>query len=184
MDKLIIPGVPDSLYFTVNKMWDGSPCGDERLHAEVWITKKEAGLNVRVHATILDGQKIPNAPVDTRFDGLWDYDVVELFFVGADGKYTEVEVGAGGHYLVLAFDDVRIRANDFAGREFDHRHGGSTPGTWQTQMTIPWDVLPSTITRMNAFAIMGGTHLALSAVPGSAPDFHQPATFPEAEVAA
>ena len=182
MDKLIIPGVPDSLYFTVNKMWDGSPCGDERLHVEVWITKKESGLNVRVHATILDDQKVPNAPVDSRFDGLWDYDVVELFFVGTDGKYTEVEIGAGGHFLVLAFDDVRVRANDFAGREFDHRHGGATPGTWQTQMTIPWDVLPATITKMNAFAIMGGTHLALSAVPGTQPDFHQPATFPEAEV--
>ncbi|MEI6511511.1 MAG: hypothetical protein WCO25_05775, partial [Candidatus Uhrbacteria bacterium] len=135
MDKMTVPNVPDSLYFTVDKMWDGSPCGDSRLHTEVWIQKATAGLSIRVHATILDDQRVPNAPVDSRFDGLWDYDVVELFFVGADGRYSEVEIGAGGHYLVLAFDDVRHRSNDFAGREFDHRHGSATPGTWQTQMT-------------------------------------------------
>lgn len=183
MDKYIIPNVPDSLYFTVNRMWDGSPCGDERLHAEVWITKTGTGLNIRVHAPILDDQRVPNAPVDSRFDGLWEYDVVELFFVGADGTYTEVEIGAGGHYLVLAFDQIRHRSNDFAGRDFEHRHGGATPGTWQTQMTIPWDVLPASISRMNAFVIAGGAHLALSPVPGTEPDFHQPAAFPEAQLA-
>ena len=183
MEKLVIPAVPDSLYFVVKNMWDGSPCGDERLHAEVWITKATAGLNVRVHATVLDGQKVPDAPVDSRFDGLWEYDVVELFFAGEDGTYSEIEIGAGGHYLVLAFDGVRQLSNDFAGREFDHRHGGATPGTWQTQMTIPWDALPAKIAKMNAFAIMGGTHLALSPVPGTEPDFHQPGTFPNVDVA-
>lgn len=183
MSALIIPNEPDSLYFTVNAMWDGSPCGDERLHAEVWITKKQAGLSIRVHAPQLEGQSVPNAPVDTRVEGLWNFDVVELFFVGEDGKYTEVEIGAGGNYLVLAFDGVRQRSNDFAGREFDHRHSSTTPGTWQTAMTIPWDALPEKIMRMNAFVIAGGHHLAMSPVPGTEPDFHQPDVFPEVTVA-
>lgn len=179
---MIIPAEPDSLYFTIDKLWDGTPVGDTSLHAEVWITKKASGLNVRVHAPKLENQRVPNAPKDTRVDGLWEYDVVEVFFVGDEGSYTEVEMGAGGHYLVLGFSGVRERANDWAGREFDHRNSSTTPGTWQSQMIIPWDALPKNIVKLNAFVIAGGHHLAMNPVPGSEPDFHQPDTYPDVRV--
>ncbi len=180
--SLIIPSEPDSLYFTIKNLWNGDPCGDESRHAEVWLTKKQSGLNIRVHAPLLDGARIPSAPRDSRFDGLWEYDVIEVFLVGDDGTYTEIELGAGGHFLVLSFGGVRIRSNDWADREFDHRNSSATPGTWQSQILIPWDVLPKNITKLNAFAIAGGTHLAMSPVPGPEPDFHQPDVFPEVTV--
>lgn len=179
----VIPKMPDTLYFEVDRMWNGDPCGDESLHAEIWIMKKETGLEVRVHAPQLPNQRVPNAPHDTRVDGLWEYDAVELFFVGDDGKYTEVELGPGGNYLILSFDGVRQRSNDWEGREFDHRSSTSTPGTWQSVIQLPWDVLPGRITKMNTFLSMDGKLLAWNAVPGSEPDFHQPDTFPEVTLA-
>lgn len=179
----LIPKEPDSLYFKIDKMWNGDPCGDESLHAEAWVMKKQTGLEVRVHAPLRDGQRVPDAPRDTRVDGLWEYDVIELFFVGEDGTYTEVEIGPGGHYLVLSFSDVRQRSNDYAGREFNHRNASATPGTWQSVIQLPWDVLPGKIAKVNAFVISGGHHLAWSAVPGAEPDFHQPAAFPDVQVA-
>lgn len=183
MEPLRIPNEPDSLYFTIDRLWNGQPCDDTRLHSEVWVTKKQSGLAIRVHAPQLENQRVPDAPNDSRVDGLWEYDVVELFFVGDDGTYTEIEIGAGGNYLVLQFDGIRHRSNDFAGREFDHRHSAATPGTWQTAMTIPWDALPKNITKMNAFVIANGQHLAMSPVPGAEPDFHQPDTYPTVSLA-
>ena len=56
----------------------------------------------------------PDAPRGARVEALWEYDVVECFVVGADGCYFELELGAGGHYLALAFDAPRRRSSDFA----------------------------------------------------------------------
>ena len=32
---------------------------------------------------------------------LWEYDVVEVFFVCSNGNYVETEFGPHGHYLIL-----------------------------------------------------------------------------------
>lgn len=180
---LTIPKDPDSLYFVVNKFWNGADCPDVSYHAEVWISQSTKGLTIRVMAPELPNARIPSAPHDTRVDGLWEYDVVEVFLVGEDGKYLEVELGAGGHWLVLGFEGVRNKVNDFTSFAPDHRHSSAVLGTWQSIITIPWDMIPSPLRALNAFVIAGGQFLALNAVPGAEPDFHQPATYPEAEVA-
>jgi len=56
-------------------------------------------------------------------------------------------------------------------------------GEWRTSIEIPWDVLPTPITRGNVFAILDGEFLALNPVPGSEPDFHQPQSYPEMRIA-
>ena len=60
--------------------------------------------------------RIPDAPRGARVEGLWEYDVVECFVVGADGRYFELELGAGGHYLALAFDAPRRRVRRLRAR--------------------------------------------------------------------
>jgi|GEM_PF-975399 len=182
MSKLIIPPQPGSLYFVIDKFWNGTPCPDAPYHAEVWISQSSKGLVIRTHCQILPHQRIPDAPRDTRVDGLWEYDVVEVFLVGADGKYLEVELGAGGHWLVLGFDGVRQRSNDYATFHPDHRNSSAVAGTWQSIITIPWEMVPQPLTRLNAYAIFDGKFLAMSPVPGAEPDFHQPDTFPEVEI--
>lgn len=177
--ELIIPKPPSSLYFTLNHFWNGAVCTDESLQAEVWISQSGKGLVIRCQAPILPDQRVPNAPRDMRFDELWNYDVVEVFLVGAGGKYLEVELGAGGHWLVLGFDGIRHRSNDYIDFNPDHRNASAVPGFWQSIITIPWNMVPEGFHALNAFTIVNGSYLAMNPVPGTEPDFHQPETFPE-----
>jgi hypothetical protein len=39
--------------------------------------------------------------------GLWDYEVVELFFANGHEQYVEIEVGPHGHWLVYLHEGVR-----------------------------------------------------------------------------
>ena len=40
-------------------------------------------------------------------DGLWDYEVVEVFFLGRSDRYLEVEMSPHGHFLVLKLHGAR-----------------------------------------------------------------------------
>ena len=42
-----------------------------------------------------------------NFEGLWKFEVVELFIKGRSDKYVEIEMGPHGHYLILACDGHR-----------------------------------------------------------------------------
>ena len=58
-----------------------------------------------------DALACPPQPPHTRVADLYEYDVVECFLVGEGGRYLEVELGAGGHFLVLSFDAPRVLAD-------------------------------------------------------------------------
>lgn len=105
--KLIIPKLPLELQLTINNSWSGELCSDERVYAHVSLGMNRSGMLIRAQAPILDSPLIPDAPVGSRVEKLWTYDVVEVFFVGPGHCYVEVELGAGGHYLVLGFDSIR-----------------------------------------------------------------------------
>jgi hypothetical protein len=42
-----------------------------------------------------------------NFDGLWNFEVVEVFIKGRLDKYVEIEMGPHGHYLLLTCDGYR-----------------------------------------------------------------------------
>src|SRR3989339_1020323 len=91
----------------IEHLWDGSLCVDERLWADVSLVQNKQGLLIKTRSLILGNQNIPQAPTGTRVEGLWNYDVVEVFLVGPGHQYLEIELGAGGHFLALQFDRVR-----------------------------------------------------------------------------
>jgi hypothetical protein len=122
--------------------------------------------------------RIPDAPRGARVDGLWEYDVVECFVVGADGRYLELELGAGGHYLALAFDAPRRRTNDFARESLAVDWQGDAAG-WRARCRVPRAWLPEPIARPNAFAIAAGELAAHAPTGGASPDFHRPHAYPE-----
>ena len=115
-------------------------------------------------------------------EGLWEYDVVECFVVGADGRYFELELGAGGHYLALAFDAPRRRCGDFARESLavEWRERCARPGRARCRVPRAW--LPEPVARANAFAIAGGEFAVHAPVGGAQPDFHRPHAFPEVRV--
>lgn len=125
--------------------------------------------------------RIPVAPAGGRVADLWEYDVVECFLVGSDGGYLELELGAGGHFLVLSFRAPRQRSDDHAALALAVAHRAGIEG-WESEVLLPWDLVPADLCALNAFAIAGGRYLAHASVPGPVPDFHQPGAFPRARV--
>ena len=162
---------------TVGHTWDGQDVAvDERVQLE--LTPEAGGLRVSVDAPF-HGDPAPPGPPGTR-DGLWAFEVVELFVVGEDpADYTELELGPHGHALLLRLMGVRRRLATVIGVPFRCARNGAR---WGGAITLPWSVLPSSPERFNAFAIHGTgaarRYLAHSPLPGPAPDFHQPGRFP------
>ena len=120
-------------------------------------------------------------PSGTRVPDLWEYDVVECFLAGADGRYLEVELGAGGHFLVLSFSAPRRRSDGHEGLSLRIDYE-SDAQAWRVCARLPWPLVPPDLVALNAFVIASGEHLAYAPLPGSAPDFHQPAEFPRARL--
>lgn len=160
----------------IERGWDGS-AATRGNRAAVAFEATASGLRVEATCDPAAAPRIPDAPVG-RLDGLWHFDVVECFLVGRRGDYLEVELGAAGHWLVLAFDRPRHRVDDHAGLAPVTRHARVGSG-WRTSILLPTAVVPPELVAVNAFAILGGEHLAHHPLPGPAPDFHQPARYPE-----
>lgn len=137
--------------------------------------------------------RIPPAAVGF-LDGLWEWDVVELFLRPAQPTpasglaYVEMEVGAGGHWLGLAFAGVRQRARelrDLAPLVVSEAAGGR----WRGRAEIPLVTIVSLVGEEPwcglVAACLGGPGetgpagkaracLTWPALPGAEPDFHQP----------
>jgi hypothetical protein len=177
-----VPRAPRWLRLRIEREWDGPPVGDRRLHGELRLRTRASGLEVAASLPHQEPARIPPAPPGTRVADLFDYDVVECFVVGADGRYLEVELGAGGHFLVLSFRAPRVRSDEHAtlapGLRFD-------PGAarWRSSLCLPWELVPRPVEALNAFASVGGRLLAYGPVPGPRPDFHRPELYPRARLA-
>lgn len=173
---------PDVLTLHIDHLWNGNISPDDRLWADVELSQNKEGIIVRVHAPMLLEQTIPDAPIGSRVEGLWNFDVVELFLVGAGHQYLELELGAGGHFLILGFDSVRRRSNSYESLHPVVRFEKTAEKHWVSEVTLPWKIIPENLRALNAFAIMTGQFLAYEALPGTEPDFHQPDFFPIASV--
>jgi hypothetical protein len=118
-------------------------------------------------------------PPHTRVTNLWEYDVVECFIAGAEG-YLEVELGAGGHFLVLDFAAPRVRRHAyeaFVPRMTFEPYLVGKPA-WRSSILIPWSMVPAHVQGVNAYAISRNHYLCYHPLPGRTPDFHQPERFP------
>jgi len=175
---LHIPAHPSALTLRVDHLWNGETCSDDRLWAELSISRVKEGLRVEVVAPMLHEQRVPDAPIGSRVEGLWEYDVVELFLVGPGHEYLELELGAGGHFLALGFSSIRRRSNDYGRFEPIVRYERTSEKIWTSSLTLSWDMIPENLRAINAFAIMAGQFMAYAPVPGEKPDFHQPDFYP------
>ena len=166
----------------IEREWDGRPCADARLHGEVRLSlpaggPQTRGLEIQASLPHQHAPRVPEQPPHTRVADLYEYDVVECFLVGEGGRYLEVELGAGGHFLVLSFDAPRVLADAHEDLDPVLRFEEGT-SRWRSTLTLPEDFLPTGVCAVNAFVIAGGHHLAWHPVPGARPDFHQPGCFP------
>jgi hypothetical protein len=173
---LLIPRAPGRLVLPIERYWDGAACPHAHLLGRVELALLEGGLELTASLPHQPAPRIPSAPRGARVADLWEYDVVECFLVGAGGRYLEVELGAGGHFLVLSFSAPRVRSDSHEelrpALEFT-----SDASAWRARIVLDRAILPPDIAALNAFVSAGGAHLAYGSLPGPALDFHQPARF-------
>lgn len=167
------------LTLSVDRRWGQPPAVPT---AVVQRVVTEAGWTWRVLARFHDDPP-PAAPPGPT-EALWEHEVVEVFVVGADGTYLEIELGPRGHHLALGLTgprEVAWRARPLAVRT------AVVGGWWAGEADVPAAWTPPAPHRVAAFAIHGTgaarTYWTSCPLAGATPDFHQPDAFPPAEAA-
>ena len=180
--------------FTLAKTWNGSLVSQEdRVHIEI---QHSDPLTIRIEIIAPYYNNPPPSGAVGSHWGLWEHDVVEIFFVGSDGHYIETEFGPHGHYLILQLDKPRhIIKKDLTCR-YQSRVLGNR---WKGEVELSRSILPQDLDKINLFAIFTipqiknetaalpssaavtqkRRHLLWGTLPGEDPDFHQPQHFPQ-----
>ncbi|ASQ91589.1 hypothetical protein CHL67_02865 [Prosthecochloris sp. GSB1] len=159
----------------VGRNWDGGAAlPDERARIAFWLDDGE--IAVHVEAPFHD-DPAPSGPAGEK-EGLWSHEVVELFLLGKNGRYLEIELGPHGHHLILSLHGIRQTSGRLAPAHCTTRIDGLR---WRGFMKLKPDTALLPFTHVNGYAMHGEgksrRYLAASPVPGEHPDFHQPARF-------
>lgn len=176
------PGVPEGCFVQVEQLQSLSKALVEpRAPFLRWTSRFEHAWRCTPHppSSIAPGSFV---------DGLWQYGVSELFIGKGDGEggYLEFEVTPDGHWLALAFDAPRVRADG---------HQSPSPVRWighveldrlerSVSLTLSLELLRHCLSdgclRLQCAASAGNGRLGL--LPGwndppDPPDFHRPGRF-------
>ncbi len=155
----------------IRHTWDGRLIPAE---AAAWldVSTHQSDLIIRVDAPFHNDPPPPDAPGST--DGLWTYEVVELFLLGRASHYVEIELGPHRHYLVLQLEGLRHITRAHLPMAYTTERRGTR---WHGHARLPLAYLPGGVDRANAYAIHGlgdqRQYLAVYPVPGDKPDFHR-----------
>lgn len=164
------------LVLRVDRTWDGHPAAPGEV---VTLRLHDDGdaLLLAVDAP-LHGDPAPPTPPGPTW-ALWEHEVVELFLLGADDRYLEIELGPHGHHLVLQLHGARRIVQRELPLDLRVTHA---PDRWQALARLPHTWLPPGPLAGNAYAIHGRgpdrRYLAWTPVPGPSPDFHRLSLFP------
>ena len=188
---------------TVGKLWSGQELPEnEHITVKVDISHDQTSLVISVDAPFYNDAKPGMAAGEGEqessangllrsmsVDGLWNYEVVEVFIKGRSDKYVEVEMGPHGHYLILACDGYRQCFNRGI-HPLTYTASISEDGSrWSGKLVCPLHLLPppadipSAEYSLNAYGIHGTAEDRVYAVaygPPQAegdyyavPDFHK-----------
>lgn len=151
--------------------WDGEPIpAAEQATVDVHVTAD--GLRLHIDAPHHGDPLPPALPGPTP--GLWNYEVVELFVLGPDERYTELEIGPLGHHLVLRLEGRRRPVAEGLPLRVSVSR---TADRWRADAWLARQHLPPRPWSLNAYAIHGAgaarRYLAAHPVPGPQPDFHR-----------
>ncbi|XP_059082705.1 uncharacterized protein LOC131880180 [Tigriopus californicus] len=95
-------------------------------------------------------------------EAIYDFEVVEVFFLNENDDYLEMELAPNGQYLNILLSGSRndlLTYLPFLGDQVEVNnpcHEQTEPGcVWTGNVTIPTEYLPANITKFNAFAVHG-----------------------------
>ncbi len=127
-------------------------------------------VELTVSAPLSDAP-VPPFPAG-RVENLWQYEVVEVFLLGGDARYLEVELGPCGHFWILELHGCRRQMADHLPLSHKWRHDNQR---WEATVRLPAAMLPPGLFSYNVTCILGPArhHGSLVPLPGGRPDFHQ-----------
>lgn len=165
--------------FSIENTWDSSPVGHDP--TRIIFSPGQGGLKMEVIGPFFNDPAGPAGPVGQPFPGLWDYEVVESFFLDSTTEnYLEVELCPHGQHLILLLSGVRQAFM----QELPMVYSATTTGSrWTGEALIPWSYFPPNVNKMNSYSIHGSgekrVYEALYPIPkadivaGQEPNFHR-----------
>jgi len=171
--------------FNIGLTWDGKPV--DHVPAKITLTPGPSEIRVSVSAPFFNDPAPPGGLPGQAFFGLWEYEVVEAFFLNDKDQYLEVEFGPHGQHIVLLLNGRRNAVKHTLPLEYSATINNETM-TWTGEARIPADYFPPEVTLFNAYAIHGTAddrkYEALYESSGPQADFHrlekfQPIEFSE-----
>lgn len=167
------------IHLRIKALWDGSPAAPGEEYA-LTLREKGADILITLEAPYFGDPSPPHPP--GRTPELWNYEVVEVFILGEGERYTEVELGPGGHYLALKLEGRRNIIEDNIPLKLSVSIDEER-GRWEGRARIHGSYLPPKPWKVNAFAIHGEgdkrRYLAHAKAGGESPDFHDLEGFVE-----
>ncbi|XP_024102070.2 UPF0462 protein C4orf33 homolog isoform X2 [Pongo abelii] len=171
--------------FKIEHTWDGFPVKHEPVF--IRLNPGDRGVMMDISAPFFSDPPAPLGEPGKPFNELWDYEVVEAFFLNdITEQYLEVELCPHGQHLVLLLSGRRNVWKQELPLSFRVSRGETK---WEGKAYLPWSYFPPNVTKFNSFAIHGSedkrSYEALYPVPqhelqqGQKPDL---AKGPEASV--
>jgi hypothetical protein len=160
--------------FVIAQSWDGVALVEsEQARVEVsWL--ENGDLSIELDAPFADDPK-PDCLKAACWE-LWNYEVVELFLVGAGepAPYTEIEISPWGNYLVLQLLGTRnVIAKELPLKIVSLERGETR---WAAKAVVSKGLLPKGELRVNAYRISGVEpnryYHVMTPMVGPVPDFH------------
>ncbi|XP_050722661.1 uncharacterized protein LOC127001687 isoform X2 [Eriocheir sinensis] len=164
-----------SLDYSITTTWNGGALDHAPVSLSLSSSPDQQQLILTISAPFFNDPPSPAGPPGQPFYGLWDYEVVEAFFLNDANQYLEVEVCPWGQHIVLLLSGQRVTVRHSLQLEVSTQRGG---GVWSGTAAIPVSYLPEKVTKFNAYAIHGSgearVYEALYPAPSTAanPDFH------------
>lgn len=137
--------------YEITTTWDGSPID----HDSIEITLNKAvgdEVEIEVLAPFFDDPPSPGGTYGQPFPKLWEYEVVEVFFLGKDERYLEVELCPHGQHLLLFLNGAKNAIKQQLPIKYEAKIIGKK---WYGSAKIPADYFPPGINLINAYAIHG-----------------------------
>ena len=129
--------------------WDGQPIpSGHAVHMRLDVDGDS--LMIQIDAPFYADPPPPTPAGPT--DGLWEFEVVEVFIGGSSSNYLEVELGPHGHHLVLQLADIRSPTATCLPITYT---ASITGDRWRGTARLPTAWLPAGPHRINATAISG-----------------------------
>ncbi|CAF1344059.1 unnamed protein product [Adineta steineri] len=169
------------MQFSIKTLWNSKPITDHRpVQITLSTTNDKDHLSIEIDAPFFnDPAPISKSLAPTPYPELWNYEVVELFFLASTTKhYLELEFSPHGYYLVLLLNDRRKIMKQMLPLHY-YEVERPSPDRWISRAHIPRSLFPAHIDQFNAYAIHGQddqrTYESLypATIDSEKPDFHR-----------